>query len=381
VDPQDPRQRLAGQLRALRQKWLPERKITQLDLAQALGGVSVPLISSWESKTNPRIPTSARLDRYAALFGAPRCFDLDPPRPLGLEEMTSDERRSAADLAAGLKQLRQEALRAAAPSGLAPAEPQGIEQSLKSGPWCFPDGKTVTIVCGQWPADMLKTVPYSDVADPDYIELLQYSDLDALLELHGHLRAANPTIQVNLRMAGKLTPDDYHSHLVLLGGVDWNTATTNLLARLRLPVRQVADWDTPGGQYFEVTENGANVRHHARLERTNGEDHGSHAPSAAAAKGILLEDVALFARAVNPVNRKRTVTICHGMYGRGTYGAVRALTDANFRDRNTEHVSSRFGDSQTYCILMRVEILGGATLTPDWTIGESTLFEWPRVSQ
>jgi hypothetical protein len=32
----------------------------------------------------------------------------------------------------------------------------------------------------------------------------------------------------------------------------------------------------------------------------------------------ISEDVALFARAVNPFNRERTVTICSGMSGRGT---------------------------------------------------------------
>ncbi len=64
------------------------------------------------------------------------------------------------------------------------------------------------------------------------------------------------------------------------------------------------------------------------------------------------------------------------MYGRGTYGAVRAVTDALFRDRNAEHVRDKFGDSDTYCILMRVTVFDGATLTPDWTTGEYTLFEW-----
>jgi hypothetical protein len=93
-------------------------------------------------------------------------------------------------------------------------------------------------------------------------------------------------------------------------------------------------------------------------------------------KGELLEDVALFARAVSPFNRKRTVTICNGMYARGTYGVVRALTDARFRDRNAEYLNSRFGSSETYCLLTRVPIVDGATLTPDWTTGEYTLFEW-----
>jgi hypothetical protein len=95
-------------------------------------------------------------------------------------------------------------------------------------------------------------------------------------------------------------------------------------------------------------------------------------------KGILREDVALFARAVSPFNKERTVTICNGMYGRGTYGVVRALTDARFRDRNSDYLRSRFGDSETYCILTRVPIVDGETLTPDWTTGDYTLFEWPR---
>ena len=112
------------------------------------------------------------------------------------------------------------------------------------------------------------------------------------------------------------------------------------------------------------------------LDRTGNWDAPGHPVSAAAEKGILLEDVALFARAVSPFNRKRTVTICNGMYGRGTYGVVRALTDERFRDRNAEYLRSRFDGCEAYCILTRVRIEGGATLTPDWTTGEYTLFEW-----
>jgi len=384
-DMQDARQQLAERLRSLREHALGDRKITQPELAQALGdgkALSVPLISSWESQTTPRIPPMTRLEAYAAIFGAPRSFDLRPPRPLDPDEMTDEERRSVLELAAELTRLRQGALRAAAPSAVSMAQLRvsgagpSVEESLASGPLWLPDGKTITIVCGQWPQKMLEQVPYTDVEDPDYIELLQYSDLDALFELHGHLRAANPTNQVNLRIAGKLTPDDYHSHLVLLGGVDWNTATTNVLERLRLPVRQVADWSKPDGQYFEVDEDGKKVRHRARLEKRSGNEDGVETEGGPEDKEILLEDIALFARAVNPLNRKRTVTICHGMYGRGTYGAVRALTDAYFRDRNSEYVRTRFGGSDTYCVLMRVPILDGATLTPDWTLDEYTLFAW-----
>jgi hypothetical protein len=139
--------------------------------------------------------------------------------------------------------------------------------------------------------------------------------------------------------------------------------TSSTLQKLRLPVRQIADWDTEGGQYFETDGDDAVAQHRPVLEKSD-------------AAPFLREDVALFARAVSPFNRKRTVTICNGMYGRGTYGVVRALTDARFRDRNADYLKNRFGNSSSYCILTRVPIINGATLTPDWTLDEYKLFEW-----
>ena len=64
--------------------------------------------------------------------------------------------------------------------------------------------------------------PYSDPSDPDFIAMYRYTDLDALFELHGHLRAANPTTQVNFRLAHELSPMTTRSNMVALGGVDWN---------------------------------------------------------------------------------------------------------------------------------------------------------------
>jgi transcriptional regulator with XRE-family HTH domain len=361
---------LAQRLRALREEHWPGRKITQPQLAQALGGskpLSVPLISSWESQTNPRIPPLRRLEAYAALFATVRSVEGAELRLLSPEDMSDEEKQAMEELWGELTRLRAEAMRAGSPgaeTGMAGPLSQ-VEESLGTGPFRFDDGKRVTIVCAQWPPHMLERIPYTDEDDPDYIELLNYSELDALFELHGHIRAANPSNLVNLRIAGKLASDDYSTHLISLGGVDWNTATRNALGRLPLPVSQLADWDTPGEQYFEVEDGGKKVKHRPDLEIVD-----THP------KGKLREDVALFARAVNPFNRKRTVTICNGMYGRGTYGVVRALTDESFRDRNAEYLKSRFGSSETYCILTRVPIVDGATLTPDWTTGGYTLFEW-----
>jgi hypothetical protein len=213
---------------------------------------------------------------------------------------------------------------------------------------------------------MLEKMPYTDRLDPDFIELYRYSDLDSLLELFGHLRATNPDGRVGYWAADQLTSDDYTGHLVSLGGVDWNQATSSVLHRLQLPVRQVSDWSKEGGAYFEVTEeDGRKFAHRPQLDQSGG-------------RQILREDVALFARAVSPFNQRRFVVICNGMYGRGTYGAVRALTDERFRDRNAQYLRESFGDSDTFCILSRVTVENGEALTPDWTVPDTVLFEWSR---
>jgi hypothetical protein len=379
LDSPDPRHVLARRLRALREEHWPDMKITQPQLARALGGsrpLSVPLISSWESAGNPKILPSARLEAYAALFATHRSIEGGAPHLLKAQDMTDEERRAMDGLKTELTQFRNDALRAtrpgeadqarhlARPTGADPAS--AIAESLRTGPWRFDDGNSIMIVCAQLPPDMLSRMPYTDRDDPDYIELYMYSDLDALFELHGHLRAANPTNQVDLRAANQLVPDAYTAHLVSVGGVDWNYATRSVLSRLNLPVRQIADWSSPEGQYFEVEADGQVIQYRPRMEKV-GE------------RNTLREDVALFARATNPFNQERTVTICNGMYGGGSFGAVRALTDARFRARNAEYLRSRFGDSDSYCILTRVQVENGAPLTPDWTVADNRLFEWSRT--
>ena len=378
MNDQDPRQVLARRLRALRELRWPGRKVNQAQLAEALSGngnrsVSVPLISSWESQTNPKVPPAARLQDIATFFASSRSFDGQAGRLLSLDEMTVQEQAARDELLQELTRLRSEALKAPAlprPLVSIPSADPGIAQSLDAGPYRFPDGYPVNIICAPLPREQLDRMkPYSDPSDPDFIAMYRYTDLDALFELHGHLRAANPTTQVNLRLTHELQPDDYTgAHMVALGGVDWNQATSRVLERLQLPVKQVSrlDEDEPGAAYFEVIgEDGRPVIHRPRLDEWDG-------------RAILREDVALFARAPSPFNRKRYVTICNGMFGSGTFGAVRALTDALFRDRNAEYLRGTFGDSDAFCILSRVTMENGKALTPDWTLPETRLFEWSR---
>ncbi len=369
---------LAQRLRSLREERFPERKITQNQLSRALGQqqpISVPLISSWESRTSPVIPPAKRLEAYATFFATDRSVTGGSLRLLRSDELTEAEREAREELKKELVQLRNNALRtsAAPPAMSAGANPRSAPGTspLAGGFWYFPDGATVTIVCAELPDAMLPNLKYANPRHPDFIKLYRYADLDSLFELHGHIRAANPASQVYLRAAHELTNDDYTTHLVVLGGVDWNILTSSILNRLDLPVRQVTDWAAGKVPYFEVTENGKPAQYEPRLEMPADVDGAPGEP-------VLREDVALFTRAVNPYDRELTVTVCNGMYGNGTYGAVRALTDVRFRDRNYSYVQENFQGKDEFCILTRVTIENNVAVTPDWTIPENIHFTWAR---
>ena len=359
---QDPRLALARRLRALRETHWPGKRVNQAQLAAALsegerGSASVPLISSWESRRAPKAPPESRIKDIATFFASTRSLDGNA-RLLSPDEMTEQELAARDELLQELVRLRAEAI----------SDAQEGPESLNSGPYRIEDRGRITIVCAQLPQDMLRKMPYADPHDPDFIELYRYSDLDSLVELFGHLRATNPTGLVRFRPASQLSSDEYRGHLVLLGGVDWNDATGSVLDRLQLPVKQVSrldEDDDPGVACFEVTDVGGPIIHRPWLGEAGG-------------RRILREDVALFARAVSPYNRKRRVTICNGMYGSGTYGVVCALTDEGYRDRNAQYLQDAFGDSDAFCLLSRVTVENGKALTPDWTLPETRLFEWSK---
>jgi hypothetical protein len=131
VDDLDPRQVLARRLRALREEHWPGRKVNQAQLAAALSGagkpVSVPLISSWESRTNPVVPPASRIQDICRFYSSPRSLDGKVGRLLSLDELTAPERAAWEGLLRELTLLRSEALDA---PGRRQAEPDALYQPL-----------------------------------------------------------------------------------------------------------------------------------------------------------------------------------------------------------------------------------------------------------
>lgn len=350
---------LGRRLRELRERQFPGVTITQRALGKALGGtkpVSPPAISSWEKGS--AIPAERWIAAYATIFSTGRSVEGESLRLLRDDELDADERSARKALQHELLSLRQNALRV---GQLAPAP--DVTTAL-GGSWNFGDGKPIRIVCAEIPEEQRNVEATPTHPTLAYGELYSFSDIDALFELHGHIRAANPSSEVRVFKFGEVEPDDFASHLVGLGGVDWNNLARKITELLpNFPVRQVSDGRDPRNAFFEVRSGGEVTRNAAVLSDD----------------GELIWDVGLFVRSPNPFNRERTLTLCMAMYSVGTWGVVRALTDERFRDRNEDYLNKRFSGHDTFGILMRVLVIKGReAVTPDLTVPAYRLYEWPE---
>ena len=344
---------LATRLRQLRERHWDDVRLTQAALAAALADgerLSSATVSSWESTVSPKLAPAERLRAYARFFATRRSVEGPEPRLLPLSELSAEEEATRSELESELLALRDRA------AGIT----VGAETAAPRHSWRFAQGP-VNIVCAQLPAG--EAGPLADSSLPNYTQMQSFADLDALIELHGHMRAQNPDLDdIFFKSSTGVEPDDLSGHLVLLGGIAYNEITEILAEMTVLPVRQVADPEVASGEIFVAGVDGQEQRF---LPKWRDEDHTR-----------LREDVGLLARTPNPVNSNRTLTFCNGIHSRGVLGAVRTLTDARLRDSNEDYLARTFGDARGYAVLMRVTVIGGDTLTPDFNIPGTVLFQW-----
>jgi transcriptional regulator with XRE-family HTH domain len=341
---------LALRLRQLRE----ETHLTQAQVAALFSTefkVGAASISSWENIRTAASPPQSRLEQYARLVATSRRPNSQAQLP-ARAELSEAEEEHCQRLLADLDRL-WEAARG--------SQEQEATAAATYRSWFFDDEGPVAIICPAAPPEARG--PLVDAQNPNYTNLQAYADLDALIELFGHIRAENePLFPVTFKLASKVAADDLSGHLVLLGGVAWNDLTRHLLRSLiRLPVRQFESPDLTTGEIFAVGRDASEQRFEPEWAPDDPKE--------------LVEDVGLLARVRNPYNSGRTLTLCNGIHSRGVLGAVRALTDVRVRDTNESYLAERFGDDE-YAILMRVPVFQGEALSPDLRNPETRLYEW-----
>lgn len=231
--------------------------------------------------------------------------------------------------------------------------------------WHYPDGARITLVCSRLP-DQLRP-PQASRDDLNYVRSSGLADLDTLIDIYGAVRAFNPTARVRIMAAQDLTQRDIATHLVLIGGLAWQTVEIRASQLLPIPIQPEDPAErgaivvrVPGGQDEEFTY---------ILTRDPG-----------TGRDQLVEDVGFFARGPNPQAPQRTLTICGGITTRGVHGAAKCFTDPELRGRNGEWLRPQFPEGSRYCIVMRVPVVNRDALTPDLSREETRLFMWCDAS-
>jgi hypothetical protein len=337
--------RLARGLRDLRESTWPDQELTQTQLANALsseGRVATATVSSWESATNPKTPPASRISALARFFCTKRSLEGEP-HLIPEDQLMAAERDQ-------FKKLESRLLKLLNPED---RKPRHIFE-FDTGP--------VIVICPDVPADVRS--PLADVKNPNFTKMQKYGDLDALMELYGHLCTQNPSLEVFYRLASEAVySDDLSSHVILLGGIGWNKVTRHIESvSRRVPITQIEVSDLSDGEIF-------------RVETTDGKR--SFYPEYADLGGgkELIADVAYVARLRNPFRIKRTLTICNGIFSRGVLGAVRCLTDPAVRQENEKYLADKFPDGE-FAMLLRVPVVDNKTLAPDLQDPAARLYEW-----
>jgi transcriptional regulator with XRE-family HTH domain len=387
-DTESAREQLAARLKELREG-SDLGRLTQRQVADALGA-STPLISSWEGAKE--VPPESRLQAYGRLFATPRSGNGDRVALVPADDLTAEERGHMETLVEDLVRLRTEALEGDAPA-------RRHSGALGGRFWFFPDRQVITILCtplsyrqlgyrpdGQLAEGAPPISAYSRASHPNHISLLHNGDADALVELVGHIRAENPTAEIRWRTYDEIhTSDELTGHLIILGGgeefaasavpasenpVNWFIRRLELPVLGRMPDGGDEEFDT---EFVITTNNDGEPTYQGPREEVYRPiflraDVEPGRPRITVDGIPQLEyDVALIARRTNPLNLSARITICTGVFSRGTYGAVRAFTDANLRTRNERYIQARFSDVNDFWIMFQVPVYGGQqTVTPDF---------------
>lgn len=378
---------LSARLRGLRVGW----NVTQRQFSDALG-LSGALVSSWENGT--AVPPEERLNGYARFFASRRSIERRPPALIPAEDLTIDEERVRAGLIDELVRLREEALEG--PVGR-PRETGALGGRF----WYFPDNQPITILCTPLSPEQLGLPGGGAVEDNAWRGLspaLQYStnpthpnairniangDIDALLELVGHIRAENPTSDVRWITYDRInSADQLTGHLVVLGSGDISSPllsgsvsiVNGLRVGLEYPVR--ANLPAGGDEEFDmefivsvdkdgVPTFGGEKEEAYRPRFVRDETRPDRPRVLVRGAPQLLADVALIVRKPNPLNPDAKVTMLCGVFSRGTYGAVRAFTDARFRARNEQYLATSLNPDDFWLLLQVPVFTAENTISPD----------------
>ncbi len=320
--------------------------LTQGDLARVLGGsepLSSATVSAWEISS--RIPPEYRLAAYARLFCTCRSFTDQGPQLLDVNKLTDEEIDRMQLLNDELQALRKQARRANGGSASAAEDQNSI--------WEFPKREAVNIACSEAHED--QKPPYANPSHLNYSQYAKYTDLDALIDVHGQVMRDNPQSLVQILPPELLEGKEALQHLVIIGGDAVIKATQWFTDRINMPaVKPVRETHT-----FTCEKDGKSKEFKSSYE-----------------DGVMTQDVGLFARCRHPSSPGRVVTLLSGITSRGVHGAALCFTNPIMKGINEQYIGDHFGIASAYCLLLRVDVRNNKAQAPNLTADGVILYDW-----
>ena len=182
------------------------------------------------------------------------------------------------------------------------------------------------------------------------------------MEVFAQLKADNPASMIRILPTEELTWDFALNDLVIIGGAAAVYAAIPWLAQ-DIPLPRARP--IPGTDTYAFTCSVGNER---RVFEFSSND------------GSIVEDVGLVARWPHPIDPERVVTVLDGLTSRGVQGAALCFIDQHVKDDNERYLQETHGESNSFCILMRVPVYKGFALPSNLSRDDVRLYEWSTIT-
>lgn len=221
--------------------------------------------------------------------------------------------------------------------------------SLLERVWFPSDTKLINLVCAREP----EPSRFSDRREPNYLQMDQYEDRDALFELSTFFARRYPEAKVIRHLCDAISPDVLTENLVVLGGPGCTTGEGNAIGRELMA--KLDSWVSYPAE--EEDEDGLRWGERGFFETIRDEE------------GCVVRDWGSVLVAQNPYDETSRVVLLHGTYTAGTLAAAIAFIDSPEAVRNHVQLASlnltdRFTGAANFEALVLAEVSSAGKVMP-----------------
>lgn len=231
--------------------------------------------------------------------------------------------------------------------------------------WGIKDGEKVTIVC----SELDDPEKRQNLEEREYIYSLKYGDLDAYIEVLVTLLSLYPSLKLRVISVGEInhTKQDLSTHIVVVGGPDYNELTKKILKTDKTRF----NYKSP---YLEISSE-TYPDEIVIFDKITNKEYCSLTDD---------EDFGYFEQLPNPYNPENKVILLGGCHTIGVTGAVKAFSSGISDDgkiskivlrnskniwkwfpRKWKYLPRKFRTTQHYSVLLQVHKIGQNISIPE----------------